>query len=195
MSDIKLFRLSHDKAEELQGGSAALERSLQRKIEQHLDVFLSIRFLASEYSTGVKHRGRIDTLGIDENGCPVIIEYKRSVNENVINQGLYYFDWLMDHKAEFQLMVSKTLGPEAAAQIEWSSPRLLCIAGDFTKYDEYAVEQINRNIELLRSGPTGMNSCSLNSSTSENPRLRQCPPLGRLQKTARNRNIKPLLNT
>jgi predicted transport protein len=28
--------------------------------------------------------------------------------------------------------------------------RLLCIAGDFTKYDEHAVQQIERNIELLR---------------------------------------------
>jgi len=27
---------------------------------------------------------------------------------------------------------------------------LLCIAGDFTKYDEYACCQIPRNIELLR---------------------------------------------
>jgi predicted transport protein len=27
---------------------------------------------------------------------------------------------------------------------------LLCIASDFTKYDEYAVQQINRNIELMR---------------------------------------------
>jgi predicted transport protein len=26
----------------------------------------------------------------------------------------------------------------------------LCIAGDFTRYDEHAVKQINRNIELLR---------------------------------------------
>lgn len=34
--------------------------------------------------------------------------------------------------------------------LEWSSPRLLCIAGDFTKYDGHAVQQINRNIELLR---------------------------------------------
>ncbi|MEX2553737.1 MAG: DUF5655 domain-containing protein, partial [Actinomycetota bacterium] len=34
--------------------------------------------------------------------------------------------------------------------LEWSVPRLLCIAGDFTRYDEYAVGQINRNIELLR---------------------------------------------
>lgn len=28
--------------------------------------------------------------------------------------------------------------------------RLLCIAGEFTKFDEYAVKQINRNIELIR---------------------------------------------
>lgn len=34
--------------------------------------------------------------------------------------------------------------------IDWSSPRLICIAGDFTRYDEHAVQQINRNIELIR---------------------------------------------
>jgi RecB family endonuclease NucS len=58
-------------------------------MEKNLEPLLSIRFLASEYSTGKTHRGRIDTLGIDENGCPVIIEYKRALNENVINQGLF----------------------------------------------------------------------------------------------------------
>jgi predicted transport protein len=109
-----------------------------------------VRFLATEYSTGKTHGGRIDTLGIDENGCPVIIEYKRAMNENVINQGLFYLDWLMDHKAEFTLLVMEKFGQETSAAIEWSSPRLLCIAGDFTKYDEHAVQQINRNIELIR---------------------------------------------
>lgn len=29
-------------------------------------------------------------------------------------------------------------------------PRLISIAGDFTKYDEHAVQQINRDIELVR---------------------------------------------
>lgn len=47
-------------------------------------------------------------------------------------------------------MVLKTLGQAAADSIEWSSPRLLCLAGDFTKYDGHAVKQINRNIELIR---------------------------------------------
>ena len=112
--------------------------------------FLVFDFSASEYSTGKAHGGRIDTLGMDENGCPVIIEYKRAVNENVINQGLYYLDWLLDHKAEFELLVQKRLGGEASESIEWTTPRLLCIAGDFTKYDEYAIQQIDRNIELIR---------------------------------------------
>ncbi len=150
MSDIKLFYLNDGKVAQLEGQSVNLERSLQSLIEKHLDTFLGIGFLASEYSTGKTHGGRIDTLGLDENGCPCIIEYKRASNENVINQGLFYLDWLMDHKGEFELLVLKKLGQEAANSIEWSSPRLLCIAGDFTKYDEHADQQINRNIELLR---------------------------------------------
>ena len=119
-------------------------------MEQHLDSFLGVRFLATEYVTGKVHGGRIDTLGLDDNNCPVIIEYKRALNENVISQGLFYLDWLMDHQGEFTLQVLKKLGPAFADQIDWSGPRLLCIAGDFTRYDEYAVLQIPRNIELLR---------------------------------------------
>lgn len=150
MSDIKLFRTNGEFVTQLEGQSVALEKSLQTLVEKHLDVFLGIRFLATEYLTGKTHGGRIDTLGIDENGCPCIIEYKRSSNENVINQGLFYLDWLLDHKGEFELIVLKKYGQDAADSIEWTSPRLLCIAGDFTKYDEHAVQQINRNIELLR---------------------------------------------
>ncbi len=76
-----------------------------------------------------KHGGRIDSLGLDENGSPVILEYKRSVNENVINQGLFYLDWLLDHKAEFELLVMKKLGPEAPGWCNtlrpWAKPTCL----------------------------------------------------------------------
>lgn len=150
MSDIKLFRYANDGASELAGKSAAIERTLQRLIESQMETFLGVRFLATEYSTGAKHRGRIDSLGLDENGCPVIIEYKRHSNENVINQGLFYLDWLLDHKADFRFLVMDKLGKDEADKIEWSGTRLLCIAADFTRYDEHAVAQINRNIELIR---------------------------------------------
>ena len=119
MSDIKLFRTGPQGVAELKGQSLALERSLQALMERNLETLLGVRFLASEHSTGAKHKGRIDTLGLDENGCPVIIEYKRSTNENVINQGLFYLDWLMDHQAEFKLLVMEKLGKAAADAIEW----------------------------------------------------------------------------
>ena len=150
LGDIKLFKLETESVTELEGQSVSVEKSLQEIMEQHLETFLGVRFLASEYTTGKKHAGRIDTLGIDENNAPVIIEYKRSINENVINQGLFYLDWLLDHKAEFELMVMRRYGSTLADAIDWSSPRLLCIAGGFTKYDEHAVQQINRNIELYQ---------------------------------------------
>lgn len=149
-SDIKLFRLTAGQATELQGDASDLEKPLQTLIEANLQPLLNIRFLASEYSTGKTHGGRIDSLGLDENNCPVILEYKRSVGENVINQGLFYLDWLMDHQAEFKLLVMDQLGKPAADAIDWSAPRLVCIAADFTKYDGHAVQQINRNIELIR---------------------------------------------
>lgn len=75
-----------------------------------METFFGVRFLASEYN--INHvddyeaqGGRIDSLGIDENNCPIVFEYKRDTNENVINQGLFYLDWLLDHQADFKLLV------------------------------------------------------------------------------------------
>lgn len=149
-TDIKLFDIEKRPATEIPGRATTVERSLHDLIERNLEQMLGIRFLASEHTTGRKQRGRIDTLGIDENSSPVIIEYKRTTNENVINQGLFYLDWLLDHRSEFKLLVLDELGKVEAEKIDWSAPRLLCIAGGFSRYDEHAVEQMNRNIELIR---------------------------------------------
>jgi predicted transport protein len=168
MSDIKLFRVAKGVATELRGNASDLEKSLQTLIEANLQPLLSVRFIASEHSTGKTHGGRIDSLGLDENNCPVILEYKRSVGENVINQGLFYLDWLMDHKAEFKLLVLEELGAVAAEAIDWSAPRVVCIAADFTKYDGHAVQQIGRNIELIRYRRFGEDLLLLESVSAGN---------------------------
>jgi len=150
MSDVKLFKISGNGVQELTGDGFALEKKLQTLIERNLETFLGVTFLETEFVTTGSTRGFIDTIGIDENNCPVIIEYKRSKDENVINQGLFYMDWLLEHKEAFELLVIKKLGSERAEKIEWSIPRLVCIAGSFTKYDEHAVNQMHHNIELIR---------------------------------------------
>jgi predicted transport protein len=148
MSDIKLFRVGSGQVNELTGTTDTIEKSVQTFFEKNLEALLGVRFLASEFTT--TNGGRVDTLGLDENGCPVILEYKRASNENVVTQGLFYLDWLMDHRKDFQWLVLEKLGKEDADAVDWSAPRLICIAGDFNRYDDHAVKQIQRNIELIR---------------------------------------------
>lgn len=147
MADIKLFDIG-GKVKQLQSGNVTLEKELQTVIENNMETFFGVTFLASEYKT--TDGGRMDSIGIDENHCPVIFEYKRSIKENVINQGLFYLNWLLDHKDSFKVLVIEKLGLKEADKIDWTMPRVVCIAGDFTKYDESAIKQMNRNVSLIR---------------------------------------------
>lgn len=146
MAELKLFKVNGH-VEELKSKSVTIEKELQNIIEKNMQEFFGVRFLASEYRID---NGRMDSIGIDENNCPVIFEYKRFSSENVINQGLFYLNWLLEHKANFKLLVLETYGNEVANNIDWSMPRVVCIASDFNKYDEEAIKQINRNVSLIR---------------------------------------------
>lgn len=146
MSEINLFAIENGVAK-LESTNVTFERELQVLIEKNMPAFFGVTFLKSEFPIT---NGRMDSLGIDENNCPVIFEYKRSVNENVINQGLFYLDWLLDHRADFKLLVMESLGTAAADGIDWSMPCVICIASDFTKFDLHAVNQMQRNIKLVR---------------------------------------------
>ncbi|WTT38413.1 hypothetical protein OG535_29240 [Kitasatospora sp. NBC_00085] len=79
MSDLKVFRLGADGQDvELHGSTVALEVELQRRVEAGMERMLGIRFLASEYPTGPWHRGRVDSLGLDENNVPVESSSRRA---------------------------------------------------------------------------------------------------------------------
>ncbi|MFE5853421.1 DUF5655 domain-containing protein [Streptomyces sp. NPDC056500] len=150
MSGLKLFHTTNGSVAEVAPRLAEREADVQDLVEAHMETMLGVRFLASEYSTGPLHGGRIDSLGLDENGAPVIVEYKRATDAGVIHQGLLYLAWLMDHRDEFQRLVRDRLGSEAAGQILWSAPRVICVAGDFTRYDVHAVREHRRSIDLVR---------------------------------------------
>ncbi len=122
-----------------------LEKDIQKIFEENLGEILNINFLATEYSTSFG--GRIDTLGIDNNGSPVIIEYKRTQNESVINQGLSYLRWLLDHKADFEALVREA---KITAEIDWDSPRVICVAESYNKFDLDTADLLPISIELLR---------------------------------------------
>jgi len=123
---MPLYQLKQSIVQQIKPSSFKNERELQKLFETNLEDLLGVRFIASEFTTGDRQRGRIDTLGLDEDGTPVIIEYKKLSKENVINQGLFYLDWLVDHKGDFALAAQDAL--EKDVEIDWSSPRLILVA-------------------------------------------------------------------
>lgn len=127
------------------------EKSLQNLIERNLFETLDLHFLASEYPTS--QGGRIDTLAVDSNGAPVIIEYKLTRNENVINQSLSYLRWLKAQKVEFfEMLIMKKLDKETSdnLKIDWKNPRVICIAESYSKFDIDTVEVIPIRLELFQ---------------------------------------------
>jgi predicted transport protein len=152
VSGLKLFRTDtmNSDVTEVTSRLAEVEADVQGLVEAHMETLLGVRFLASEYVIDCADGGRIDSLGLDENGAPVVVEYKRGTDAGVINQGLYYMAWLMAHKDAFRHLVRDRLGLSAASQVLWSAPRLICVAGDFTRYDAHAVGEHRRSIDLVR---------------------------------------------
>jgi predicted transport protein len=148
---MPIFFVRDDKLSKLSPKAVDKEKDLQGLIERNLFEALGLHFLATEYPT--TFGGRIDTLAVDTNGAPVIIEYKRGRNDNVINQGLSYLKWLKSQKKEFfeKLMTDK-LGAQIASTVEldWSNPRVICIAESYSKFDIDTVEVIPLRIELMR---------------------------------------------
>jgi predicted transport protein len=122
------------------------EKEIQTLIENNLDVVFNCKFIATEFSTGSNHAGRIDTLALSEDNNPVIIEYKKVASSELVNQSLYYLDWINDHNGDFQIAVNKKLGK--SIEIDWNDIRVICIAPEYKKFDLHAVRIMGANIEL-----------------------------------------------
>ena len=119
------------------------EFALRDFFANNLEELLGVRFIEKEYTI---LEGRIDTLGLDENNFPVIIEYKWKENDEVLAQGLFYYNWLIKNKRFFELLVSNKLG--ANIKVNWEQPRVTLIARSFDRYILGAVQQ-EKHIELI----------------------------------------------
>lgn len=122
------------------------EKQLQRLIEKNLDKIFDMTFVKSEHPTS--HGGRIDTLALDRENRPIIIEYKEDKSSTILLQGLYYMDWLIENQAEFEKLVRENRKKEI--KINWKDGvRLLLIAKEFEIWDKFAVNRVSEDVELF----------------------------------------------
>lgn len=143
---MPLFRVAGSDVHPVPQSDFSREKELQHLVERNIERVFSCRLVASEFSTGSVHGGRIDTLALSEDNNPVIIEYKKVVSSDLVNQSLFYLAWLDDHRGDFEVAARKALGPKV--EIDWESIRVICIAPSYRKYDVYAVQVMGRDIEL-----------------------------------------------
>src|SRR5258708_7519125 len=115
---MPLFQITDKKLAQVEQTNFALEKNLQGLIEDNLPVAFGCRFIASEFSTGVVHAGRIDTLALSENNNPVIIEYKKVASAELLTQSHFYLAWIHDHKGDFEKAARKALGPHT--EVDWT---------------------------------------------------------------------------
>lgn len=134
-----------EKIKPIQPGGYGKEKQIQTLIEKNLSTIFDMVFIGSEIETN--HGGRIDTLAIDSDNRPIIIEYKFDKSSTILLQGLYYMDWLVENQAEFEKIVKRKIGKDVP--INWKSGvRLVLIARSFDIWDKFAVNRIKESIEL-----------------------------------------------
>lgn len=145
---MPIFEISESSLTPVEQKNFRLEKDLQSLIENNLEVVFNCKLIASEFSTGARHAGRIDSLGLSEEHNPVIIEYKKVESSELINQSLFYLHWIQDHRGDFELAAQSCFGVDVI--IDWSDIRVICIAPNYKKYDLHAVQVMGANIELWK---------------------------------------------
>jgi len=152
------------------------EKDLQRLVEQNLLEVLDMHLIESEYRTD---SGQIDSLAVDRDGAPVILEFKKSRDDNVINQALSYFKWLRSQRREFfEMLMLNRLGDAAdGIQLDWYGPRIVCVAESFSQHDLDTVEVIPIKIDLFKYRLIDQNLLSLEMVTVRKPSIGQASPV------------------
>jgi predicted transport protein len=125
-----------------------LEKDIQNLFELNLEVLTSLKLVKSEFSI---KQSRIDTLAFDtESKAFVIIEYKRSQNYSVVDQGVSYLNLMLEYKADFIVEYNETKQANLKrSDVDWSQSRIIFVSSSFTEFQKQSTNFKDLAIELL----------------------------------------------
>jgi len=142
---MALYEVEQGKVRVIESKEFADEAALQKLFDDNLEDITGVRLVESQYSIP---NGRIDSLGIDEQGTPVVIEYKWRHDPGAIIQGLSYLRWITGNRRTFEMLVREKFGN---LKVNWSSaPRLLIVAKQFSDKEVSAIALVSASVELKR---------------------------------------------
>ena len=124
-----------------------LEKEIQSLFESNLNELMNLQLVKSEFS--IKNK-RIDTLAYDaQSNAFIIIEYKRSKNISVVDQGFTYLSLMLENKADFIVEYNETLKQNLKrTDVDWSQTRVVFVSTGFTDNQKTATNFKDIAIEL-----------------------------------------------
>lgn len=144
---MALFSIKGDKLKKIHRIDFKLEKDIQKITEKNIEAIFGLDFVKSEFKLNDL---RMDTLAFDkETKSFVILEYKKSSNFSVIDQGYAYLALLLNNKADFILEYNELKEDNLGKNyVDWSQSRVIFVSPQFTKYQRQAIEFKDLPIEL-----------------------------------------------
>jgi len=124
-----------------------LEKEIQNLFEQNIELLSNLKLVKSEFTI---KSNRIDTLAFDtESQAFVIIEYKRSQNYSVVDQGVSYLNLMLDYRADFIVEYNEVFGESLKRNdVDWSQSRIIFVSPSFTDFQKQSTNFKDFGIEL-----------------------------------------------
>lgn len=158
---MNLYKIDSKKINIVKEKPFKLEREIQNLFESNLNEIMNLQLVKSEFS--IKNK-RIDTLAFDkESNAFIIIEYKRSKNISVVDQGFTYLSLMLENKADFIVEYNETLKQNLKrTEVDWSQTRVVFVATSFTENQKTATNFKDIAIELWEVKKYENNILSIN---------------------------------
>lgn len=142
-----LFKTNKQSLTSLKEIPFKLERDLQKVFEANLNTLTQLTLVKSEFT--IKNY-RIDSLAFDEETKAfVVIEYKRSNSNSVVDQGIAYLNLMLDYKAEFIVEYNERFTKSLRRdEVDWSQTKVIFVSPGFNENQKQATNFKDLAIEL-----------------------------------------------
>lgn len=146
---MPLYQIDANNLKPIKKTEFKYERDLQKLTENNMEEVFNLKFVDSEFQLD---NLRIDTLAFnEETNSFVIIEYKKSKNYSVIDQGYSYLSLLLNNKAEFVLKYNQKFNTNYGKEdIDFTQSKIMFIAPNYTTYQLKAIEFNDLAFELWK---------------------------------------------
>lgn len=142
-----LYQINNGKMEEVKEKTFKKEIELHKLCEDNLENIFGLKFVKREFNF---NNFRLDTLAFDEtNKSFVIIEYKKTSNFSVIDQGYAYLSLMLNNKAEFILEYNESCNSSLKREdVDWSQSKVIFVSPVFNSYQKESINFKDLPFEL-----------------------------------------------